>query len=731
MTRLQLPAVLGVSRILVAMYEIAEDLGAAITDVDPHRLVVVEQHPDYPGSLLFQTVYEPLFPRYSEWVSRYLCLNELFLLCDFVSVLEKDGWVVAFGPSSRPVLEAISRWEQPLQVKGLTVPNNGSLYPYQTFTLNRALERAEGHTAADRLTYVGWATGTGKSLFAAAGAQEMFNRGQADICLAFTLGPLRTNLTRFLRSTTELEVVMPDGSPAKRRKAYAENHSVYVLNYEKARVDYEALTELTEGRRVLFICDEAHKLLTDGSPNTFRKCFDKLVKSCSATVWPMSASVVSSNPLRYRDVFNLTGDPANPLGTKSNFVDRYASEVRTFNMPTRYGSFPVTFYEWDTASLHEVRHRVSDRAQSVRKTDPSIRDLFKGLQTVVVPIQMSQQDRRLYNHIIDLARAVKGAGGNLMPYYRLLRYVCNNPASLRWTADPTGKMLWETYPALVTSSHSAKLDTFLDLVESIQSSGDKTLVFTQWVSMSLDLIASALTSRQINFVVHHGSQTAAENQEAQEKFKTDPDVTVFLSSDAGAHGLNMIEARYVIHYEAPYSYDVMMQRSNRIDRADSYLDGLTSYVFVTDDSVEERVWGICNERRELASATLGTTEVLSYSSRSESENLEYLIFGRKSKIEPPPLEGDRDGETFDPFLDSSRLNEQMRRVFAVMCDSQWRSLKEIASMTGDPEASISARLRDFRKPKFGQLILNRRRRTVGTFEYQIMPSAERLSSPAG
>jgi hypothetical protein len=73
----------------------------------------------------------------------------------------------------------------------------------------------------------------------------------------------------------------------------------------------------------------------------------------------------------------------------------------------------------------------------------------------------------------------------------------------------------------------------------------------------------------------------------------------------------------------------MMQRSNRIDRADSYLDGLTSYVFVTDDSVEQRVWDICNERRELASATLGTTEVLSYSSRLESDNLEFLIFGKE------------------------------------------------------------------------------------------------------
>lgn len=610
-------------------YPITEDLSAAVENADLSRVAVVEQHPHYPGTLLFQTFDTQSFlARYNEWLSRYSCLNELYLLHDFVDLLEEDGWTVLFGSTAAPVLEAIHRWEQPLAIDGFTCPGGSSLYPYQIFTLNRALERAAADNPTDRLTYVGWATGTGKSLFAAAGAQEMFNRSLFDVCVAFTLGPLKTNLARFLQKTTSLDVAIPEGTPAKRQKIYDTPHDVYVLNYEKARVDYDALSDLTAGRRVLFVCDEAHKLLTDSKPNTFRKRFDELVQECHATVWPMSASVVSSNPLRYRDVFNLSGHPRqNPLGTKADFVNRYAAEVRTFDMPTKYGSFPVTFYEWHLSNLHEVRHRVADRAQSVRKTDPAIRDLFKGLQTVVVPVQLSKEDQRLYDTIVDLARPVKQAGGNLMPYYRLLRYVCNNPDALKRTTDPTGMRLAKEHPKLVTAAHSAKLEAVIDLVESIRDSGDKTLIFTQWVSMSLDLIAAALDKAKIRYVTHHGGQSSKDNQKAQEDFKSDPEITVFLSSDAGAHGLNMTEARYVIHYESPYSYDTMMQRSNRIDRADSHLDGLTAYVFVTDDSVEERVWGICNDRRELASVTLGTTEALSYSGKSEEQDLEFLIFG--------------------------------------------------------------------------------------------------------
>jgi superfamily II DNA/RNA helicase len=113
------------------------------------------------------------------------------------------------------------------------------------------------------------------------------------------------------------------------------------------------------------------------------------------------------------------------------------------------------------------------------------------------------------------------------------------------------------------------------------------------------------------------------------RFKEDPTIAVFLSSDAGSHGLSFQEARYVVQYEPTYSYDLFVQRSERINRADSYLDGLTNYVYVTDDSVEQRIWAICNERKEISAATQGTNE--RFSSRGDEperpDELSWLIFG--------------------------------------------------------------------------------------------------------
>lgn len=79
-----------------------------------------------------------------------------------------------------------------------------------------------------------------------------------------------------------------------------------------------------------------------------------------------------------------------------------------------------------------------------------------------------------------------------------------------------------------------------------------------------------------------------------------------------------------------------------------------------------------------------------------------------------------DGPTYDPARDYERLRGQSLRVFNCMSDGKWRTLAEISVLTGDPEASISARLRDFRKSKFGSHTVNRRHIEFGEYEYQLL-----------
>ena len=86
---------------------------------------------------------------------------------------------------------------------------------------------------------------------------------------------------------------------------------------------------------------------------------------------------------------------------------------------------------------------------------------------------------------------------------------------------------------------------------------------------------------------------------------------------------------------------------------------------------------------------------------------------------------DFDGKTFNKDHDGKRLTNQFRLVFDLMKDGAWRTLSQISERTGFPEASISARIRDFRKPKFGAHLVNSKRKIMeGSifcgWEYQLI-----------
>lgn len=83
------------------------------------------------------------------------------------------------------------------------------------------------------------------------------------------------------------------------------------------------------------------------------------------------------------------------------------------------------------------------------------------------------------------------------------------------------------------------------------------------------------------------------------------------------------------------------------------------------------------------------------------------------------LSGDFDGSTYEPRLDHARLSGQLKNVFLAMSDHRWWTLAELAVRSGGTEASISARIRDLRKSRFGGHVIDRRRTDRGLFEYRL------------
>lgn len=70
-------------------------------------------------------------------------------------------------------------------------------------------------------------------------------------------------------------------------------------------------------------------------------------------------------------------------------------------------------------------------------------------------------------------------------------------------------------------------------------------------------------------------------------------------------------------------------------------------------------------------------------------------------------------------FDYERLNAQMKKVYDVVKNGDWITLRNLSDAVAAPEASVSARLRDFRKPNYGALTVERRRADKGIYEYRL------------
>ena len=84
----------------------------------------------------------------------------------------------------------------------------------------------------------------------------------------------------------------------------------------------------------------------------------------------------------------------------------------------------------------------------------------------------------------------------------------------------------------------------------------------------------------------------------------------------------------------------------------------------------------------------------------------------------------RDGVTFNVERDGKRLSLQHNRVLAALRDGEWWTLSELSAHTKDPEASVSARLRDLRKPRFGSHVIQREYVRQGLHRYRLVSSGE-------
>jgi len=96
-------------------------------------------------------------------------------------------------------------------------------------------------------------------------------------------------------------------------------------------------------------------------------------------------------------------------------------------------------------------------------------------------------------------------------------------------------------------------------------------------------------------------------------------------------------------------------------------------------------------------------------------------------FDSPAIASDADfsGAEYEADRDMARLSSQLGRIWCIVKDGKWRTLEQLQQDVNfvwgrfDPLPSISAQLRNLRKPKFGGYRVERRHVGGGLFEYRL------------
>lgn len=146
------------------------------------------------------------------------------------------------------------------------------------------------------------------------------------------------------------------------------------------------------------------------------------------------------------------------------------------------------------------------------------------------------------------------------------------------------------------TGHSAKLERLAADLEEVVASGQKALVFSQWVD-TLERLGQRL--RRFRPLAFHGRVPTQRREAVISQFREDPHAHVLLISyGAGGVGLNLQFTSYVFLFDRWWNPAVEDQAINRAHRIGA-TGPVTVSRFLTRDTIEQRIQEVLVQKREI------------------------------------------------------------------------------------------------------------------------------------
>lgn len=440
-----------------------------------------------------------------------------------------------------------------------------------------------------------WETGLGKGHLAMATAAMLFEDDLIDLVLVVCEQNKVTEWVDDFEKFTRLKTTKYMGTLKKRAKLREElaSYQVLVSTYETTKNDIVAkvkvwvksrrrfverlvpqeLTEILRGKRVLIVHDEVTKLGNRKSDNhqAHAKMIETLREENPPRLLGLTATPIERGPDSLYDIGRIYLPET--IGTVSAFEDECVAERNIFGQPTKWHN------------LGYLKERIGPIMLRKRKTDPDVINLFPKQIEKFTHIPLDPLHQEFYETVQDVyATADPWVERSL---YVVFRQIAAHPMSLLYSDSEVAQTIVQTVGIRgLEALGAAKLDRLVNYLTPVVGDGAQALVFTFFGQSVLPLIEARLREEGFSVVINHGELSQAKKDHNKALFRAGG-AQIFLTSDAGARGINLPEASVVVQYELPCTHANYVQRQNRIHRIDSQHETNTCMSFIAPNTVEE------------------------------------------------------------------------------------------------------------------------------------------------
>ncbi len=234
-----------------------------------------------------------------------------------------------------------------------------------------------------------------------------------------------------------------------------------------------------------------------------------------------------------------------------------------------------------------------------RKKSDVLAELPEKIEEIA-SCSLSEEQTHLYREACEQSRSLIADGIqrtdttpsyiHIFSLFNTLKQICNHPCLYTKDIDNFEKHA------------SGKWDLFVELVTEARNSGQKLVVFTQYLGM-MQIIESYLTKQKIGFAAIRG-ETRNRKQQLQ-LFRDDPTCEVFIASlRAAGTGVDLTAASVVIHYDRWWNPAKENQATDRVHRIGQNR-GVQVFKLVTRGTIEDHIHQLILRKTGLLEGVVG------------------------------------------------------------------------------------------------------------------------------